>query len=147
MARSLDRRGSRPEAAQTGARDAGATEGAVRPARGGRPRLLGEALPALLETLGVAAPLEDARIFAHWAEIVGPEIARVARPHRLDAGTLIVHVKSSPWMAELSLRRSELLARVNAGRERRSIRQIVFRLEVGVGSAPDAKQADTPMET
>ncbi len=113
----------------------------MRPGRGGKPRLLAETLPSLLETLGVAAPLEDARVFAYWTEAVGPEIARVARPHRLDAGTLIVHVKSSPWMAELSLRRSELLARVNAGRERRPIRQIVFRINVGVGSEPDAGKA------
>ena len=122
----------------------------MQPARGGRPRLLGESLPALFETLGVAAPLEDAQLFARWSEVLGPEIGRVARPHRLDGGTLIVHVKSSPWMAELSLRRSELLTRLNAGRERRPIRQIVFRIDVAVGSAPETGQAlgpDTRTET
>jgi predicted nucleic acid-binding Zn ribbon protein len=91
-------------------------------------------LPATLERLGFTGPLEDARILAHWAELVGPEIARVARAHRLDAGALIVHVKNSAWMAELSLRRSELLARVNESRGRRPIRQIVFRIDPGGGS-------------
>ena len=141
--RPLDRSGSRIEPRRTAGRSDSPND-AVRPARGGSPRLLGESLPALYEALGVAAPLEDARLFAGWAEVVGSEIARVARPHRLDAGTLIVHVKSSPWMAELSLRRTELLRRLNAGRERRPIRQIVFRIDVGLASEPDAGQSHGP---
>jgi predicted nucleic acid-binding Zn ribbon protein len=97
----------------------------------GRPRLLGEALPGALERLGLGPELEDARLFADWDALVGPEIARVARPHRLDAGTVIVLVKHSAWMAELSLRRSELLQRINRGRESRPVRQIIFRIDPG----------------
>jgi predicted nucleic acid-binding Zn ribbon protein len=105
-----------------------AAEGAIRPGRGGAPQLLAESLPKTLELLGVGAALEDARLFEEWDSAVGPEIARVARPHRRDAGTLIVHVKSSAWMNELSLRRAEILRRVNAGRARRPVARIVFRI-------------------
>jgi predicted nucleic acid-binding Zn ribbon protein len=119
-------------------RGAGGPEGAVEPGRGGKPRLMADSLPAMLETLGLSPILEDARVFAGWEAAVGAEIARVARPHRLDGGTLIVHVKNSAWMAELSLRRSEILTRVNDGRDSRPIRQIVFRIETGAGAQPDA---------
>jgi hypothetical protein len=44
---------------------------------------------------------------------------------------VIVLVKHSAWMAELSLRRSELLQRINRGRQSRPVRQIIFRIDPG----------------
>jgi predicted nucleic acid-binding Zn ribbon protein len=98
--------------------------------RGGAPRPLWQALARAIHRLGLEPGMEDARVFAEWEEAVGPEIARVAHPHRLDAGTLIVHVKNSAWMNELSLRRSEIMDRLNARRVRRRFNRIIFRLEI-----------------
>jgi predicted nucleic acid-binding Zn ribbon protein len=107
----------------------GLEERAIRPGRGGPPRPLAESLTAAIERLGIGPGLEDARLFADWERAVGAEIARVARPHRLDGEALIVHVKHSAWMNELSLRRNEILARINVERRRRKLTQLIFRIE------------------
>lgn len=86
-------------------------------------------MPGVIEKLGIGPALEDARVFADWDRAMGEEIARVARPHRLDGATLIVLVKHSAWMNELALRRGDILERLNAGRQGRSLARIVFRLE------------------
>jgi predicted nucleic acid-binding Zn ribbon protein len=99
------------------------------PRRGGPPRHVSATLAPLLDRLGVAPALENARIFTDWEASVGAEIARVARPHRLDGGVLVVHVRSSAWMSELSFRRDEILGRLNARRTRRKLTQLVFRIE------------------
>lgn len=104
-------------------------ERAIRAGRGGPPRLLGSSLPRVIEGLGLGPAFEDARMFEEWGAAVGPEIARVAHPHRLDGSTLIVHVKHSAWMNELSLRRSEILSRINAGRRRRKLTRLIFRID------------------
>jgi len=96
--------------------------------RGGRPKPLAESLVSVIESLGLAPGLEDARLFEDWEATVGPEIARVARPHRLDGSVLIVHVTSSAWMTELSMRRNDILARVNVRRKRRKVSQLVLRI-------------------
>ncbi|MBW3661229.1 MAG: DUF721 domain-containing protein [Gemmatimonadetes bacterium] len=101
--------------------------------RRGTPRRLGDALDAVLERLGVAGVVERHEVFGDWEERVGLEIARVARPHRVDGDTLIVKVAHSAWINELSLRRNELLERLNAGRSRSPVKRLLFRLD------PEAK--------
>jgi len=93
------------------------------------PRRLGAELDAVLERIGLAKVVERHAVFREWEERVGPEIARAARPHRVDGDTLIVLVASSAWLNELSLRQAELLRRLNAGRSRSSVTRLVFRLD------------------
>ncbi|HET7692306.1 MAG TPA: DUF721 domain-containing protein [Gemmatimonadota bacterium] len=97
------------------------------------PRRLDSALDSVLDALGLSQAVERHAVFREWAERLGPEIARSAHPHRVDGDTLIVRVATSAWLNELSLRQSELLKRLNAGRTRSSIRRLVFRLD------PEAK--------
>jgi predicted nucleic acid-binding Zn ribbon protein len=97
------------------------------------PRRLGTELDAVLERIGLARAVERHSVFREWEERVGAEIARAARPHRVDGDTLIVRVASSAWLNELSLRQAELLRRLNAGRSRSSVQRLVFRLD------PEAK--------
>jgi hypothetical protein len=49
-----------------------------------------------------------------WADIAGPEIARRSRPGDLRAGVLTVVVDNSPWLQEVTLRSSEILAGIRA---------------------------------
>ncbi len=97
------------------------------------PRPIGGLLDGVLERLGLAATIERHAVFGEWDRRVGAEIARVARPHRVDGDTLIVRVESSVWINELSLRQNELLRRLNAGRDRSAVRRLIFKLD------PDAK--------
>lgn len=93
------------------------------------PRRLGTELDAVLDKIGLAKVVERHAVFREWEERMGPEIARAARPQRVDGDTLIVGVASSAWLNELSLRQAELLGRLNAGRRRSSVGRLVFRLD------------------
>ena len=104
---------------------------APRGRRGGAgrgPVPLGQEIDAVLDRLGVGGEVERHAVFREWAERVGPDIARATRPHRVDGDTLIVIVRDSSWMNELSLRSREILARINAGRARSKVKRILFRL-------------------
>lgn len=111
------------------------------------PRRIGHELDAVLDRLGVGSVVEQHAVFGEWAERVGAEIARAARPHRVDGETLIVLVRDSAWMNELSLRQQELLASINAGREKSAVRRILFRLDPDAGHAPGpADDSENPIE-
>ena len=47
-----------------------------------------------------------------WGRVVGPEFSRRSRPTGLRLGVLDVTADNSPWLHELTLRSSELLARL-----------------------------------
>lgn len=61
-----------------------------------------------------------------WENLVGPGIAAVTVPVRISEGTLFVQVKTSAWMTELTLMKSELIRRLNAGKREGRIEQLVF---------------------
>ncbi len=92
-------------------------------------RKVGTVIDKVLARLGVAEVVDRHRVFGEWRERVGAEIARSARPQRLDGDVLIVGVASPAWMSELSLRRIEILKSLNAGRTRGKIRKVIFRLD------------------
>lgn len=92
-------------------------------------RRVGSVIDKVLARLGVDEVVDRHRVFGEWPERVGAEIARAARPQRLDGDVLMVGVVSPAWMSELSLRRVEILKSLNAGRTRGKIRKVIFRLD------------------
>ena len=48
-----------------------------------------------------------------WPEIVGEQLAQVTRARSVADAALIVEVRSSAWLMELSLMKGDFLARVN----------------------------------
>jgi len=74
-----------------------------------------EAISQLLKGVYPAPDqLESAKVFSWWSRSVPPRIVEHARPVRLSAGVLIVHVSSSVWANELHYLSDDLLARVQA---------------------------------
>lgn len=51
-------------------------------------------------------------VFSRWEELVGPSIARHARPLRLEAGVLVVAVDQPPWATQMRALAPGILARV-----------------------------------
>ena len=84
----------------------------------------------MLERSGLVEQLGRVGVLDDWAERVGEAVARVTRPREVSGGTLIVEVRSSPWLMELNMMKGEFLRRVNEGREAR-IERIVFVLGEG----------------
>ncbi|HSB53332.1 MAG TPA: DUF721 domain-containing protein [Gemmatimonadales bacterium] len=78
---------------------------------------LGEALQVYLKKAGLVRRIGQARVLEDWAELVGPQIAKVTQPESVGQdGILRVRVATASWAAELQLMTPQILARVNKDR-------------------------------
>ena len=81
------------------------------------PEHVRDVLSAFLEEEGVGPELARQTAVDEWAGRVGPKIAEVTRARSVADATLVVEVRSSAWLMELNMMKSEILRRVNEGRE------------------------------
>lgn len=86
---------------------------------------LASALDEMIETFSLGK-VREYNAVTHWAEIVGEQIARVSEAVRIDRGVLVVRVTNGPWRNELSLRKAEILAKVNNTTGQTKLRDIRF---------------------
>ena len=61
-----------------------------------------DVLPGIVKKLGLADKLWETQLISAWPQIVGEQLARHTRPGRFQQKTLIVFVKNSVWLGELS---------------------------------------------
>ncbi|MDQ3878337.1 MAG: DUF721 domain-containing protein [Actinomycetota bacterium] len=103
------------------------------------PTRLRSLLAAAGRTLGMEAPEESAHLYASWSEIVGPDVARHAKPGVLKAGILKVWVDSPAWATELTYLGPQIVARSTeiVGRE------VVREIRPYLGREPHSR-ASTP---
>jgi predicted nucleic acid-binding Zn ribbon protein len=81
---------------------------------------LSDALTSYFKQAGLTKRVQQAGIIEEWAELVGPQIARVTQPDSITPdGVLRVRVATAAWANELSLMSPKILARLNAGRSGR----------------------------
>lgn len=90
------------------------------------PTKLSALLEHALARIGLDRRLDDYRVWQAWDEVVGRTISRNAQPVRLDGTRLIVTVRSSTWLQELSLLQRELIARINEWMQREVVRELFF---------------------
>ena len=95
-----------------------------------RPTRVGDVLRAVLQRLPEAQRLADHALWAHWESVVGPTLARHARPTRLRRGVLVVAVDSAQWLQELQFLKHELRERLNARLGRPVVRDVFLALEI-----------------
>jgi len=89
-------------------------------------KTLGDALDELVETLGIKKKLREQDVFAFWDKAVGERIAGVAKPTRILKGTLFVSVKTGAWRNELSMRKQEIVGRLNEILDDEIVKDIKF---------------------
>lgn len=89
-------------------------------------RSLSSALDELIEKLGIRKKLREQDVFVFWAEAVGERIANVTTPVRILQGTLFVSVKTGPWRNELTMRKKEIIDRLNGSLSEQIVRDIKF---------------------
>jgi predicted nucleic acid-binding Zn ribbon protein len=88
---------------------------------------IGAAIAELVSSLGIDETLRRYAVLADWAEVVGDQIARVTEPQRIENGVLFVSVKTAPWRAELSLKRLDIMKKLNSAAGANVVRDIRFR--------------------
>jgi predicted nucleic acid-binding Zn ribbon protein len=66
-------------------------------------------------------------VITFWAEMVGEQIARVTEAQRMENGVLFVSVSTAPWRAELSMKRMEIMKKINSTLGKNVVKEIRFR--------------------
>lgn len=95
-----------------------------RPASFSKP--IGQALDELIRSLGIQPKLKEYEAVLQWEAVVGEQIARVTTAMRITQGTLFIKVANSVWRYELTLRKKEILHRLNAALGGEVVRDIKF---------------------
>ena len=86
-----------------------------------------DAMLSLVRELGIAPKMAQYDVIAAWPDVVGTQIARVTDPQRMENGILYVAVTTAPWRAELSMKRLDLIEKLNARIGTRVLNDIRFR--------------------
>jgi len=85
------------------------------------------ALNEFAASVGITKKLREYNVLTSWETIVGEQIAKVSKPQRIENGILHVAVGSAPWRAELSMRRREMIEKINTAVGKKVVREIRFR--------------------
>lgn len=115
-------------------------------------------LRAQIRAAGEQRGFAESRVLTHWAEIVGDEVARIARPvkigYRRDAfGASLTLLTTGAAAPMLDMQKPQILARVNACYGYAAISRIVITQTAPVGfaegqvsftAAPAAKPPNDP---
>lgn len=97
--------------------------------------------------LGVERAAQAALAAERWPEIVGPEAAAATRVEGLRGGVLLVDAQPGMWAQELSARRSQLAAALNAALGDEVIDDIRIRQRVFQSTPPTQRTPRTQRET
>jgi hypothetical protein len=104
---------------------------------------LSNVLKKVLKTKGWDAKVREHRVFDIWDSEVGGPIAKNARPKSINRGILFVIAKSSVWAQELTLKKPEIIKRLNLKLGGELIKDIKF----AQGEIPAKISAKTPEES
>jgi predicted nucleic acid-binding Zn ribbon protein len=89
------------------------------------PQPLSSLLDKLLNELGLSKKIQQYDVVISWAEIVGERIANVTEAYKIEKGILFVRVRTSEWRNELTMRKPEILQKINV--RDTVVKDIVFR--------------------
>ena len=92
-----------------------------------RPSQLGDVIESLVTSLGQAGKFYGWRMVVRWPEVVGPEIAEVARAVRFSEGVLTVVVEKDVWRQELEMQLDKILTKVRSQPGGRVVDKIVLK--------------------
>lgn len=93
-----------------------------------KPAPLSSILQKAIELSRLGINLDAHRLWRQWEDVVGPSIARNARPEAIKGGLLLVNVTSAPWMQQLQFLKAELIEKVNESFGREVVNEIRFRI-------------------
>ena len=87
---------------------------------------LAAVLKKVLKNKGWEKKVREHRVFEVWEDEVGGPIAENTRPKSVSRGVLFVIAKSSVWVQELTLKKPEILKRLNQRMGGEIIKDIKF---------------------
>jgi predicted nucleic acid-binding Zn ribbon protein len=87
---------------------------------------IGPAINDLVKSLGIQKKLQEYDAVVIWEEAVGERIARMTKATRIVQGVLFVQVKTSTWRNELTLRKKEIIDKLNTSIGTEVVKDIRF---------------------
>lgn len=96
------------------------------PAKKGNEYTLKEALDEMLKTYHLDTRMNETSVVNAWEKVMGGVIARYTQEVRMRDGVLFITLTSAAVKQELSYRRSEIAARLNAECGAEIVREIVL---------------------
>ncbi len=106
-------------------------------------------LDGLAHRLGLENHLFEMRLRRDWAGIVGEQIAAHTRPEQIRFKKLLIHVRHSVWLQQLTFLKLELLGKVNAAAGETLVSEIILRLgdvTAGADQAGRLTEMTPPLE-
>lgn len=112
-----------------------------------KPRAVADLLADALRGKPAERRLREGRIWVHWDEAVGEQIAGQARPAAFRDGVLTVVVASAPWMQELNFLKRSLVEKLNALIGEPVVREIYLKAgKIDAPPVPEPTQAPPARE-
>lgn len=108
-----------------------------------KPATAADLVQQLLQQRGMEGKIEEYRTWQIWDEVVGPQIARRARPIRIREGVLEVRVDQPVWMQQLQLLKPRILARLNQALGKELLRDLFLRRGT-IDQAPTQAAVEPP---
>ena len=76
-------------------------------------KTVGSAIQELVKSLGIQKKLQEYDAVVYWEQAVGERVAQMTKATRIVQGVLFVQVKTSTWRNELTLRKKEIIEKLN----------------------------------
>jgi predicted nucleic acid-binding Zn ribbon protein len=114
------------------------------PDSGGEEKPLMGLVKKVIKGLGGEGRLTEEEIRRAWREAVGIDAARHSRPVSFKRSSVFVNVDRSSWLYELTVRKKEILAKLEAGLKGKRFKDIRFR--IGEITAERPKAGETKKE-
>lgn len=89
---------------------------------------LGDVIDKVLTQYRPAEDQSLLRVWDHWDETVGPDVAANARPAAFKSDVLLVHVSNSAWLHHLRFMESSLIANLNRALGAKRIKKMHFKI-------------------
>lgn len=92
-----------------------------------RPQEVSALLASVFGGKPAARLLKEIVIWQVWDEVVGPQVARRARPVAIRDGVLTVTVASGPWLQQLTFLKGEIVVQLNEKVGEELVREIYLK--------------------
>jgi predicted nucleic acid-binding Zn ribbon protein len=84
-------------------------------------------LKELIGSLGIQEKLDEYEAVNRWEEVLGEHIAKAATAVGIKNGILHIHVQTGPWRNELTMRKKEIIDKLNASIGSKIVKDIKFK--------------------
>ncbi|MBK6771783.1 MAG: DUF721 domain-containing protein [Ignavibacteria bacterium] len=83
-------------------------------------------LDTFMDYIGLDAKMQELKILDVWSDCVGKTIAQYSTPVELRKNKLMVRVENAAWRFELSMKKEEIISRLNDNFRKKLIKEIIF---------------------